>query len=444
MSSAFRFTPLFIALTATMPFAVQADEDKADGFIEGSSLNLHFRNAYFNRNNLNTGERDLREWGQGFVARFESGYTPGVIGVGVDAHAMLGLKLDGGGGHSGTSILPKHVQDDGEPGAAPHSFSTAGAAIKFKAFDTELKAGDLFLTNPVIAGGESRMLPQTFRGVSLTNTSIDGLLLEGGQASFTKPYNQSGHRRIDTYYGSLEDGTKSDHLTWAGLSWSGTENVTTNLYAAELKDIWNQYYVDFDYTYVVNDLVSLNPGLHFYHTQDTGQALLGNIDNNTYSLHFTVNAGYHSITAAYQRVNGNTPFDYINLGDSVYLDNSRMYSDFNAPNERSWKLQYDYDFAGLGMPGLSTSLSYSRGEADLTKAEQDPTHYAYYNPEGKNAMHWERDLDVKYVFQEGSLKDLSVLVRYATHRGSQGYASIDSNSDNDELRVIVDYPLNVF
>ena len=69
---------------------------------------------------------------------------------------------------------------------------------------------------------------------------------------------------------------------------------------------------------MVNDLVSLNPGLHFYHTQDTGQALLGNIDNNTYSLHFTVNAGYHSITAAYQRVNGNTPFDYINLGDSVY------------------------------------------------------------------------------------------------------------------------------
>ena len=39
MPSAFRFTPLFIALTATIPFAAQADEDKADGFIEGSSFN---------------------------------------------------------------------------------------------------------------------------------------------------------------------------------------------------------------------------------------------------------------------------------------------------------------------------------------------------------------------------------------------------------------------
>ncbi|MBK4990707.1 OprD family porin [Pseudomonas sp. S36] len=444
MPSAFRFTPLFIALTATIPCAAQADDSPAQGFVEGSSLNLNLRNAYFNRDNHNTGVRDKREWGQGAVARFESGYTPGTVGFGLDAHAMLGLKLDGGGGYAGTSILPAHVKADGELGAAPRSFSTAGAAVKLKALDTELKAGDLFLTNPVIAGGETRMLPQTFRGVSLSNHSIDGLLLEGGQVSFTKPYNQSGHRRIDSYYGTLDGHDKSRHLSWAGAAWTGTPSITTSLYAAELKDIWNQYYADFDYTYVVNDQLSLNPGAHFYHTQNTGRALLGRIDNNTYSLHLTLNAGHHSVTAAYQRVNGDTPFDYINLGDSVYLDNSRMYSDFNAPNERSWKLQYGYDFAGLGMPGLSTSLSYSRGKADLTKADQGNSHYDYYRADGKNATHWERDLDVKYVFQEGDFKDLSVLLRYATHRGSQGYASIDSNSDNDEVRVIVDYPFNVF
>ncbi|MHC6227298.1 OprD family porin [Pseudomonas sp. X10] len=445
MSTALRFTPLFVALAATIPFTAQADEEKAEGFIAGSTLNLHARNYYLNRNQLDRGNRDSREWGQGFIARFESGYTPGTVGFGIDAHAMLGLKLDGGGGTAGTSILPfnKTNKPGYDYGKAPDSFSTAGAAVKIKAFDTEFKAGDLFLNNPVIAGGESRMLPQTFRGVSLTNNSIDGLLLEGGQASFTKPYNQSGHRRIDTYYGDLPEGSKSRHLNWAGGTWSGSENFTSSLYAAELEDIWNQYYVDFDYTYVVNDLVSLNPGAHYYHTQDTGQALLGRIDNNTYSLHFTVNAGYHSVTAAYQRVNGNTPFDYINLGDSVFLDNSRMYSDFNGPNERSWKLQYDYDFAGMGVPGLTSSLSYSRGEMDMTKADQNSSGYSgWYNAEGKNARHWERDLDVQYVFQEGSLKDLSVLLRWASHRVGQGYAQVDNNVD--EYRVIVDYPLNVF
>ena len=37
------------------------------------------------------------------------------------------------------------------------------------------------------------------------------MLIEGGQASFTKPYNQSGHQRIGTSYGKLADGDKSQH-----------------------------------------------------------------------------------------------------------------------------------------------------------------------------------------------------------------------------------------
>ncbi|WJM98279.1 OprD family porin [Pseudomonas defluvii] len=446
MSIALRFTPLFVALAATMPFTAQADDEPAEGFIEGSSLKLLSRNYYMNRNQLSQGQRDNKEWGQGFIGKFESGYTQGPLGFGLDAHAMLGLKLDGGGGTGNSSILPvSSTSKEGyEYGKAPDSFSTAGAALKLKAFDTELKAGDLFLNNPVIAGGESRMLPQTFRGVSLTNNSLDGLMFDAGQASFTKLYNQSGHSRIGTSYGELPDDRESRHLNWAGVAWSSIPNLTASLYAAELKDIWNQYYADLDYTYQVNDLVSLNPGVHFYHTQDTGDALLGNIDNNTYSLHFTVGIGFHAITAVYQRVNGNTPFDYITQGDSIYLDNSQIYSDFNGPNERSWKLKYAYDFAGLDVPGLTSVVSYSRGELDLTKVDPNSAGYGetWYNPDGKNAQHWERDIDLQYVFQEGNLKDLSVLLRWAAHRGSQGYSQVDNNVD--EYRVIVEYPLNIF
>ena len=156
-----------------------------------------------------------------------------------------------------------------------------------------------------------------------------------------------------------------------------------------------------------------------------------------------MNVGYHAVTAVYQRVNGNTPFDYINQGDSVYLDNSQIYSDFNGPNERSWKLKYAYDFAGLGVPGLTSSVQYSKGELDLTKADADsPGYGSWYSAEGKNAQHWERDVDVAYVFQEGQFKDLSVRLRWAAHRGSQGYSAVDN--DIDEYRVIVDYPVNIF
>ncbi|MCG4787914.1 OprD family porin, partial [Roseburia faecis] len=80
----------------------------------------------------------------------------------------------------------------------------------------------------------------------------------------------------------------SKHITWAGASWSGVPEITSNLYAAQLQDIWNQYYYDFDYTHTLSEGVTLNPGLHFYHTQDTGKALLGDIDNNTFSLHLAL------------------------------------------------------------------------------------------------------------------------------------------------------------
>jgi hypothetical protein len=420
------------------PAAHAADDSNAEGFVEGSSLNLNARNYYMNRNRLQQTDDNI-EWGQGFLGLFESGYTQGTVGFGVDAHAMLGLKLDGGGGTDNSSILPV---SDGN-GKAPGSFSTAGGTLKMRAFDTELKAGDLFLANPVIAGGETRMLPQTFRGVSLTNHSFDGWMIEGGQVSFTKPYNQSGHTRIGTSYGSLADGDESKHLNWAGVAWSGLPGLTSSLYASELKDIWNQYYYDLDYTYALNDMVSLNPGLHAYHTQDTGDALLGHIDNNTYSLHFTVGVGNHSVTAAYQRVNGNTPFDYISQGDSVYLDNSQQYSDFNGPNERSWKLKYAYDFVGLGLPGLTSAVSYSRGELDLTKVDPDSPGYAsWYSADGKNARHWERDIDLKYVVEGGKAKNLALRLQWATNRGGNGYGALDQ--DTDEYRVIVDYPLNVF
>jgi hypothetical protein len=434
-----RFNPLFVAIAATMAASAHAaDDSTASGFIEGSSLNLNARNYYMNRNRLQQADDNI-EWGQGFLGVFESGFSEGIVGFGVDAHAMLGLKLDGGGGTDNSSILPV---SDGN-GKAPGSFSTAGGTLKMRAFDTELKAGDLFLANPVIAGGETRMLPQTFRGVSLTNHSFDGVMIESGQASFTKPYNQSGHTRIGTSYGSLPDGEDSQHLNWAGVAWSGLPGLTSSLYAAELKDIWNQYYYDLDYTYALNDVISLNPGVHFYHTQDTGDALLGHIDNNTYSLHFTVGVGNHAITAAYQRVNGNTPFDYISQGDSIFLDNSQQYSDFNGPNERSWKLKYAYDFNGLGLPGLTAALSYSRGELDLTKVDpESPGYAAWYSADGKNAKHWERDIDLKYVVQSGQAKDLALHLQWATNRGGNGYGALDQ--DTDEYRVIVDYPFNVF
>lgn len=443
MKTLLLLTPIAVALFASN---AQAASDAATGFIEGSRLRIDTRNYYFNRDRRANGAQDSKEWGQGIVGVFESGYTSGLIAVGIDAYGMLGLKLDGGGGTGGSSILP--INQSSKPGLnygqAPDDFSSAGAALKLRGFGSELKLGDQFITNPVIAGGTTRMLPQAFRGVTLTNRSVDNLLLEAGQVSHTKLYNQSGHEyRIQTSYGRFLSEAKSNHLTWFGSSWRGIDGLSTSLYASELQNVWQQYYADVDYVWELSDTISLNPGMHYYKTEDTGDSLLGQINNNTYSAHLTLAVSGHSFTTAYQKVNGNTPFDYINQGDSIYLDNSQQYSDFNGPNEKSWKLQYGYNFAELGLAGLSASVSYSRGELDLTKVDPNsPGYGGYYSADGKHATHWERDLDMRYVVQQGPAKNLAVRARWANHRGGNGYNAMDQ--DIDELRLIVDYPIEVF
>ncbi|WP_197411303.1 OprD family outer membrane porin, partial [Colwellia sp. TT2012] len=112
------------------------------------------------------------------MPKFNSGYTQGTIGFGLDAFAMIGLKLDTGGGRNGGrssfDVLP--VDSNGD---ARDEYTKIGGAAKIRAFDTELKVGDVFPTSPVVYYGDSRLLPESFRGTIFSNTSIKGLTLQG-------------------------------------------------------------------------------------------------------------------------------------------------------------------------------------------------------------------------------------------------------------------------
>ncbi|VCY56658.1 Porin D [Pseudomonas aeruginosa] len=108
------------------------------GFVEGSTLNGFIRNYYFARDNHDTpARRDQREWAQGFMLSFRSGYTDTPVGVGLDVHGFYGLRLDGGGGSGGSGLLPLDAR-----GRPEDRFSAAGAALKLRGFDSLVKIGD--------------------------------------------------------------------------------------------------------------------------------------------------------------------------------------------------------------------------------------------------------------------------------------------------------------
>ncbi|MDH0300738.1 MULTISPECIES: OprD family porin [unclassified Pseudomonas] len=434
-----------VALAGVAPATWAADERK-EGFIEGSTLTVLNRNFYFNRDHrdgpaptYNSGKASdngySEAWAHAVITRFESGFTQGTVGVGVDAFAMLGLKLDTGGGRNGGrssfDVLP--VDRDGQ---ARDEYTKLGGAAKVRLFDTVLRVGDVFPLNPVVAAGDSRLLPESFRGVTLENTSLSGLTLQAGRLhAMSQPVSSDLRDNFVTFYGGPVD---SPWIAYGGGDYAINENVSVSLFGSRLKDVWNQYYAGTSVTWPLSDELALIGGFNFYNARDEGRQRLGQFDNNIWSAKVGVRYGAHTLALTHQRNNGDDDFDYLRQSDSIFLDNSIQYSDFNSPKERSWMLRYDLNMAAYGVPGLSFMTRYGRGsDADYSRAN------AYYMRRDDNGdpltdqKRWERNIEVKYVVQTGPAKDLSLRVRQATTRATA------FESDLDEVRVIVEYPLSI-
>lgn len=426
-------------VVSSVPSMVIAEE-KNGGFIEDSSLTVLNRNYYFNREHRNgesspTGNGYSEAWANAIITKFESGFTQGTIGVGVDAFAMIGIKLDTGGGRNGGrssfDVLP--VNSNGE---ARDEYTKVGGAAKIRAFDTVVKVGDVFPSTPVVAAGDSRLLPESFTGVTATNTSIEGLTVQGGRLhAMSQPVSSNMRDNFATFYAGP---VNSPWAGYFGGDYNLNKNVTLSLYSSRLKDVWNQYYAGTGVNYSLSNELSVFGGLNYYKAVDEGKKLLGDFDNNIWSGKVGVKYGAHTLALSHQRNNGNNDFDYLRQSDSIFLDNSIQYSDFNSPKERSWMVRYDLDMTSYGVPGLSFMTRYGRGtDADYSNAN---TTYMRRDADGNpltDQKRWERDIEVKYVVQTGTLKDMSLRLRQANTRATT------FESDLDEVRVIIEYPLAI-
>lgn len=426
-------------LATAAPFV--SDQAEAKGFVEDSKLDLLVRNYYYNRNKKD-GATDDKDWTQGIQGMFSSGYTQGTVGVGVEAWGQLAIKLDGSDKYSGTGNMP--VGNDGE---VENNQGKAGAAAKFRISKTELKIGDMQpSTSPVFAVGGSRILHQTASGIQLQSSEVKDLDLEGGH--FYSATSQDRNARdgdLWATYANQGNGVAANSIDYLGGKYGITPDLSVSLYASKLEDIWNQYYANANYTLALGGDQSINFDGNIYNTRDTGSAKAGEINNTAYSLA----AAYsflkaHTVTLGFQKVNGDTPFDYVGVGknnrggDSIFLANSIQYSDFNAPGEKSLQARYDLKMAEYGVPGLSFMARYVKGwDIDGTNTPAGSTYAGMYGADGK---HHETNLEAKYVVQTGPAKDLSFRIRQAWHRANQDDAF---EGNIDEFRLIVDYPISV-
>lgn len=406
----------------------------ASAFFDDAQSEILSRNFYLSndyRSPSPSGKNYKQEWAQGFIGTFSSGFTPGTVGFGIDAHAFVGLKLDGGKGHSGTGLLP--VDSDGR---SENDYSSAGGALKLKASRTTLAFGEMTVETPVFDTSDKRLQPEYATGFLLNSAEFDHVNLMAGH--FTAFKNQDSSSGKGDFYGYGAN-TEAGGISFLGADLFTDSPIGGALYASDLSDTWHQYY---------GNLHFKQPGVlldaNLYHTRDSGRALAGAIDNTAFSLSGKYTFGAHAVMLGWQKINGDTPFDFVG-GDSIYLANSIKYADFNGANERSWQARYDLDLGAIGIPGLKFMTRYVSGShIDGTHAPKggaynpfDPDSGSYQPQQGDGGKHWERDIDLKYVVQSGAAKDLSVQVSHVSHRANEAQAG----DDIDRIYVVIQYPL---
>ncbi|WP_122313694.1 OprD family porin [Pseudomonas cichorii] len=406
-------------------------EGQADskGFVEDSHLTVNLRNAYINRDFKN-GNDDKAEWGQAFMGNFTSGFTQGTVGVGVDAFGLYGIRLDGGKGRSGAGGIDFFKQGspdaDGSNGSAANDLARAGAAVKFRVSNTVLKYGDQMPQLPVLSYDNSRLLPESYTGTMITSKEIEGLELVAGR--FTQQVRKSA-----------EGGDSGDlkSINVYGGSYKFTDAFSAAVYASDNEDVFKKQYLNLNYVFALPQDQSLTLDFNGYKTKlDKNYptvATTGARDNKIWSLAATWAVGIHSFTLAHQRSSGETGYNYGGYrnaggfgdgGNTIYLANS-YWSDFNNKDERSWQVAYGVDLSTLVTPGLSYKTAYVRGDNIDNGTGSDDTEREFFN-------------QLTYVVQGGPAKDLSVRLRSSILR-----ASADGGEGN-EVRVFVDYPINVF
>lgn len=374
--------------TSLLPLGIATASSDAAGFIEDSHATLQSSNFYLNRDfREDAGISKREEWAQGFILDFRSGYTPGTVGFGLDSIGMLGVKLDSSAGRSGTGLLP--VGHDGE---APDQHSKFGVAVKAKVSKTEVKVGEMLLKYPTIASSIGRILPQTFQGGVATSKEIDGLTFTVGDINRTtlRDYFHNQPLSLVNKNRRFNGAPDADDFKLAGVDYAVSKDLILTYQRGELDDIYTQNYLGLVHT-LPRGPGSLKSDVRYYISNDSGAARAGKIENRTLNALFSYSIGGHMAGLAYQGLSGSSAMPYV-IGTDAYLTNYMMSNYFMERDERSWQARYTYDFAALGVPGLTFSTRY-------TKA--DHANPATFTGEGRE---WERDTDVGYVIQGGFQK----------------------------------------
>ncbi|MHC8323372.1 OprD family outer membrane porin [Pseudomonas sp. GB2N2] len=439
-------------LALAVAVGVLAQQAGAAGFIEDSKASVSSRTYYFDADvreaptstaPSNAGNRQ-REAAEGLKFDYLSGFTQGVVGFGFDAQALVGIHLDGGRGHhpNNNSFSPSDSD-----GSATDSWSRVAGNVKARFSKTEAHLGGALQPNmPILIANDSRVLPQTFEGGTITSKEIDNVTFNLGQLERATGRASSNSTGLAVNGGTEE----SNQFRYAGADWKVTKELTLQYYYANLEDYYKQNFLGLVHVFPIAPNQSFKTDLRYFDSSSDGKngdpgyrfnnnggyaKHLGEVDNKTWSATFTYTLGGSAFLLGHQRVSDDGGFVFLNQGSvldgngrnegaggaSFYSFTDATVGSFIRAGENTTYGQYSYDFASLGVPGLKASIAYLDGQDIKTVSGA-----------GKDLNEHETDARIDYVIQTGPLKGFGTTLRHGNYGGN-------ATADQDQTRLIFNY-----
>jgi hypothetical protein len=383
---------------------------KLPPFFADTRLEARFR-TYYLRNDRTTpllGDEGLTEaWAMGGSVYYRSGWL----------EELFQIELEG------FTSQPIYAPEDaiGSFLLAPKQegysvLGIANARLRYKGI--VLTGFRQYLDLPYVNRNDSRMTPNTFEAITLAKPE--------GSIKFSTGYSWKVKRRNSDEFRSFTDAVGVDEdrgFAYAGAVWDPHEYLHLGAVSGVVPDLFAGLYAELGYGREIRDGLEARFDAQFTHQWDIGEDFLAELYDATWNLGLRLSTSYagalfrlgFSVTGSDARIvslYGTNP-SYVDL----------MQRTFNRADEKAVLASISYDFANLGIDGLSTIVNF----------------VAAFDGEVSGVRRNAREVDVTldYKLKQGWLESFWLRIR-GSWLSEQG-----RNRDGTDFRLILRYDIPV-
>jgi outer membrane porin, OprD family len=367
-------------------------------FLRDSILSLEPRFYY---RHLDDGNGVHEAFAGGGAMIFESGWWREMVQIGIGGYTTQPLAT----GHDpgGTGLL----RPDGDGLVV---LGQAWAKLRLEPATATLFRQEMEL--PFINGDDTRMIPNMFEAYRLDIKPSDVFRFGFAYVTREKTKTSAEFRPMSEVAGvpGVDRGTSV-----AGFLLGATDTAYIGAVNELTWDLLNIGYIEAGETWRFSNGFELRGELQFIDQQSVGDELLGNFDVQLYGASLT--ASYRSALLSMSFTSTtNNGLKILRQFGGVPAFNSLMISDFAGAAEDSFRVGVSYDFARIGLTGLTTFANYAHGEL-LANQHED-----------------EIDATADYRIDRGLLKNFWLRLRY-------GHNSLSNQPATEDFRIILNYAL---